>query len=197
MSLVIGCDLDGVTCDFNSSYAPLLRDIGLDIPYIDNVTYPNTWYYERAAGATRAEEDNVWETIRASHNFWSSLQPHDGGFEFLTNLNDLDVHSDVDISIYFVTTRAGYKVKAQTEAWLQQHGMEYPTVIISKYKGQVCKALDIDLYIDDKNENCHAVYNEAPKTKCFMLGRPWNAQLPAVPRIDHLNQFMEIIKGSL
>lgn len=197
--MVIGVDLDGVVADFNTAYIELVPKLtGRNLfpaGYTkDDIT---TWSYPETFGYTNKEISAVWKWIGQDDEFWFNLKPLEGAEDFLEKLAYEEMAAPHDI--YFITSRVGYDVKRQSEEWLVQHGWGggfAPTVLISYEKGLCCKALKINAYIDDKNENCEQVLSESPKTLCYMLARPWNS-LEAVTcagniiRADNLVEFME------
>lgn len=166
----IGIDIDGVLADFNTGYIDLIRrTTGIQLPPVSNV-YPDVWHYERAAGVTKKQEHEVWEHIRNSE-FWGQLFPLKGTLEVLDKLTQLRYEGH---EIYFITSRVGKKVKFQTERWLSLYGMNNPTVLISDKKGPVAQGLELDVFIDDKPENCADVQLASPKTRVFLLDQPYN-----------------------
>jgi len=76
--------------------------------------------------------------------------------------------------VYFITSRPGIDAKIQTEDWLYNAGYPHATVLISSAKGLCAQALKLDVYIDDRWENCVDVATTSLKTKVFLLDRPWN-----------------------
>lgn len=184
----IGLDIDGILADFNRSYMALLVELtGEDKFGPDYV--PTTWAYPTSVGYTKENETDAWEIIKHS-NFWSILDAYPGVDEFLSNL-------PTNHDYYFITSRPGERAKLDTEDWFMQHGVDLPTVLISSEKGECCHALNIDLYIDDKNENVLDVLDKSPSTDVYMLGRPWNSQQSVndflIPRLATLTEFLEAI----
>lgn len=196
--MVIGIDVDGIVANFEAGYAPLLTQVsGIEFPLLGQAGWPDTWFWERAAGVTKEQEDQVWnEMILPSDDFWFNLSPHQGAEKFLVQLSARQYEDDV----YFITNRPGHFAKGNTEDWLTKYGVDRPTVLISGDKGACCKALKVGLYIDDKNENCDDVLLQSPKTLCYMLARPYNS-LEALTckgniiRVDNLKKFNEAIDG--
>jgi hypothetical protein len=46
--------------------------------------------------------------------------------------------------------------------------------LISSNKGACCKALGIEVYIDDRDVNVFDVRSQSPETQTFLLDQPWN-----------------------
>lgn len=192
MSQTIGIDMDGIVVSFEHGYAPLLTSVsGIDFPEVGSREWPRTWDWEKDAGVTNEQAGKVWGIIKGSDTFWFDLPPHEGAEEFLGRINRL---SPLDFDIYFITNRMGREVKSQTEEWLIQHGFGSPTVLISGQKGNVANALNLDLYIDDKDTNCLDVVEKSPRTRCLVLDRPYNRGLEGVERMKDLDQFWNLIK---
>lgn len=191
--LRLGIDIDGVVADFNFTFRKLVHDnTQVRLPEI-SLTYPDSWDYHRVAGVTSEEDNLLWEHIKNSASFWLNITAYPTAPVFLEWLAWLP--SEIDV--YFITSRPGKTAKMQTEMWLERNGWGYdchPTVLISRDKGKCASALNLTHYIDDKNENCVDVLTESPKTKVFMLARPWNTAQLNIPRIDSLNVFRQVIK---
>jgi len=187
----IGVDVDGVLADFNSSYIDKMIEVaGRDLFPPRPFEIP-TWAYPEHYGYTQGEVSAAWKSIKQSDHFWFNLEPYADTEAFLEELCGFDVDHD----IYFVTSRVGEIVKAQTEYWLMKHGFAVPTVLISSEKGEICHALQIDYYLDDRTENCQSVADLSPNTHGFMLSRPWNQAIPNGGYLTTLSHFMEILNG--
>jgi 5'(3')-deoxyribonucleotidase len=195
----IGIDIDGVLADFNSEFIKRCVDVtGKDLFPPRPFDIP-TWHYPQHYGYTDADmkypDGPVWQSIVDDPMFWYTLHPYDDAPAFLLPL-DHGVHD-----VYFVTNRPGPTAKQQTESWLEFHGyglhspnFSFPTVMLSHDKGSIAKALGLDLYIDDRTENCLDVNHASPSTKVFMRARTWNTPIRGIPRIDSLAEFASQIK---
>jgi hypothetical protein len=185
---IIGIDVDGVLADFNAVYKLLIEKVsGLKLPDISDY-YPNTWNYDVAAGASPAHVKEAWKFIKEHDQFWYNIPAYPDAKDFLDVIDF--AHMRCGESIYFITNRVGHYVKHQTEAWLRYHGFPNPTVLITADKAGACNVLGITHYIDDKNENCYSVHEEARETQCYMLARPWNTKQDGVPRLATLEDFL-------
>jgi len=184
--MVLGLDCDGVFCNFSTGYAKLLtEETGITFPDYSQIE-PEVWYWEREAGVTKEQEARVWGRIKSDKAFWLDLHPHEGAVGFLEDL-DLTEHE-----VYFITDRPGYRSQHQTANWLKAHLKNIdPAVIISRNgKGSVCKALGIDVYLDDKPENVQDVWEKSPKTACYMLKKPYNKELYSMDKaVESLEEF--------
>jgi 5'(3')-deoxyribonucleotidase len=192
--MIIGLDIDGVLADFNTTFIQRIIDVtGKDLfpPWPFDIP---VWHYPQHFGYTEEELDfvngPVWKSVKEDAGFWFSLKAYPGAPEFLSRL-DPEFHD-----FYFLTQRAGVAAKAQTESWLEYHhyGLKsnqfaFPTVLLTADKGACAKALKLDLYIDDKDENCLAVNHESPKTRCIMMARSWNHAHTGIARVHDLKDF--------
>lgn len=190
---VIGVDVDGIVANFESGYAPLLTKVsGIEFPRVNQPGWPDTWFWDAAAGVTKEQEAKVWkEMIIPSDDFWFNLPAHIGAAGFLASLNHMQY---TEHDVYFITNRPGLTAKGQTEEWLVKFGVTDPTVLISGKKGLCCKALDVTHYIDDKTENCEDVSFTSPSTQCFMLAKAYNRPANYVTRISTLQEFIDAIE---
>ena len=192
----VGIDMDGVLADFNTTFIDLIvQTTGKNLFPPGPFDIP-TWHYPEHYGYSRDEVKEVWEVVKNSERFWFMLQPYDDAVDFIKQL-DPEKHD-----IYFITNRVGLNVKYQTESWLEffQFAMEsnriaMPTVLISEHKGYAAAALNLDVYIDDKVENCEDVKTWTKDCKVFMRARPWNHEIIGVARIGSLKEFQSYIDG--
>lgn len=186
----IGIDLDGVICDFYEPYEELCvaADNGIDrFPQRGSSVgfYPPVWNWPQHYGYSDAVVDRVWEKIKASNDFWLELKPLPEGQDLIDsgNLNNLLAEHDV----YFITARPGARAKQQTEEWFGIHaGLDCPTVLLCNNKFHACRALHLDLYIDDRGENIVDCDKYAWETVSVLLNRPYNAESVVKHRADTL-----------
>lgn len=174
----IGVDIDGVLADFNKAFIERVIHVTrkdlfprrpFDIP---------TWNYPEHYGYSAKEVDTVWWHIINDTQFWARLPAYADTNAALRYLGDrISCHGD---DVYFITARPGLEAKAQTEAWLLGHWplahVPELTVLISQHKGMCAAALDLDVYIDDRDLNVTAVAlcRDASQTRVLLMDRPWN-----------------------
>lgn len=148
----IGIDLDGVLCDFVRSYNALVKaHLGIELPYP-----AETWDWHTDNGVTKEQSNRMWEVIKSTP-FQGTLHALPGALEAIERLNVLNVQGN---DIYFITSRSGQLAKFWSELWLRNHGMDYPTVLITSNKGPVAFGLNLDVFVDDKPENNRGVLDE-------------------------------------
>lgn len=184
---VIGLDLDGVLARFSPAYARLLtEETGITFPDY-NIVEPETWYWERDAGVTEEQESRVWDRIRKDPYFWQGFKRYSGVNDFCENL------CNTDHMIYFITDRSGIMPQHQSQWWLKYHcHIPMPNVIISNKagKGVICKALGVNVFLDDKAENIEDVWSQSPMTDCYMLKKPYNSRLHGMEKlVTSLDEF--------
>lgn len=172
-----GIDIDGVLANFTDNYAALLTaKTGIEFPK-NSSTWPTVWYWERAAGVVKDDENFVWKEGILATTFWLDLEPLPGAEPTLELLSAKRYAGD---QVYFITTRPGKKAKLLTEYWLRNWGFANATVLIAgseAAKGQLAAALKLDVFIDDKPENCEAVARAVdPSCKVFLVDAPYNRQ---------------------
>lgn len=185
----LAIDIDGCLADFSSAYGDLLIKVsGRDLLPVDRKTnpdWPTTWYWERAAGYTKEIESEVWNNhILKTGTFWEDLEPMEHASGTVRRLNALSKHHD----IYFITQRMGVRAKLQTEKWLYELGMDYPTVcLVTKgdEKVAIMQALGISFFVDDKAETVVDASRlvdpaEPSKFQLYVKDAPYNrVQYPA------------------
>jgi uncharacterized HAD superfamily protein len=189
----LGIDVDGVLSDFNARFPDyVVKVLGEDrFPKTRPVPI-TTWDYPQLQYGYKDEQlKTVWGAIKKDTSFWATLPAYKDTKENLKALTQLswDGHD-----VYFVTSRVGYNAKQQTEDWLLANGFsDVPTVLISSEKGLCARALRLDLYIDDRNENCTDVRDHS-STDCVMLAQPWNEAQTHIPRIPTMQAFFDAVK---
>lgn len=126
-AIVLFCDIDGVLTEFCAAFSHIIRQADRTMPVITTATQPDwgTWGGEM----TNERLNYGWETLKATENFWETLNPlaPPSVFKRLAA-----VHKT--IPILFVTSRvptAGNTVQIQCINWLEKHGIEDPLVIVA------------------------------------------------------------------
>lgn len=194
--LRIGFDIDGVLSNFDTAYEALFVEVtGRNdfAPYAIQEgplswNWPTDFY-----GYTVEDTKEVWRRIKASNSFWFERPPMPEFDAFRKWFKD-PVNRQHEI--YFITARPGVNTKLQTENWFALHLDIVPTVLISDQKGMVCKALDINYYVDDKAENILDVGLKSPGTAAYLIDKAYNRHMnPGGTRIANLEEFLQVLNG--
>lgn len=178
--MILAFDIDGCFADFTTTYGELLiKTSGKDLlppGWRTDPNFPSVWYWEREAGYGEWES-KVWtEIILPGDKFWKELKPLPSADMTLRHINRLAKQHDV----YFLTHRPGKSAKSQTEEWLYEFGINYPTVIVTGDKAPILKAIGADFFVDDKWETVAQVsdlfYNVKP-IHLFLQDAPYNRHI--------------------
>lgn len=190
----IGFDIDGVLANFPPAYEKLFVEVTGEnrfAPFTPDEG-PVSWNWPSDAyGYTSAQTSEVWRRIKASKTFWYELETMPAFSLFRDWFMFLE-----GAELYFVTARPGTQTKWQTELWFQKHLNFRPTVLISEEKGMVCRALNLDYYVDDKAENIVDVGVKSPNTKAYLLDRAYNRHMnPGGVRLANLAEFLQVLRS--
>jgi uncharacterized HAD superfamily protein len=185
----IGLDLDGVLVNFYDAYeGAIRRETGRDLfPTRAKDEYPPTWDWPEYHGYSQAEIRDVWQAIHADPEFWYRLEPLPD-WHVAYQLIRANVHD-----VYFITARPTESALAETQRWLAVHGgtSTSATTLISPHKGLCAKALDLDIYVDDRIENILDVWSHSPVTRAYLIDRPYNQSVRQVRRAVSLRDILD------
>lgn len=182
----IGMDIDGVLADFVSPFLQLLERRG-GVGPIDpaSITDPN---FQNHPFLTAEIIYHCMVDASYDPEFWRILAPLPSQSQW-QSLNRLRRTHDVA----FIThrwVRDTYDIKRVTCDWLRQHGIDDPVVhFTQEKKSQLVNQLAIELFVDDRHENCEDVATQTDAT-VMMPHRPYNQSFdhPKVQRIHDLNE---------
>ncbi len=125
------------------------------------------------------QQRRLWHEILATPNFWESLGETEPGIIGRLAMIALERRWEV----IFVTQRpssAGDLCQLQSQRWLARHGFPMPSVfVIRGSRGKVAAALDLDVVVDDRPDNCVDVVVES-KARAFLVWRGDQGAPPAV-----------------
>lgn len=171
MPLRIGFDMDGTLADFESAFHHVEtrlfgRDshmdagqpekeaeegpvnVAVDDKKADRASVAQSW----AEG--RRRRDQIWDEIRKTPDFWSSLKAIDP--HAVQRIHDLTIRHKWEV--FFITQRPyteGETVQRQTQRWLIKQGFDMPSVlVIGGSRGAAAAALRLDYHVDDSAQNC-------------------------------------------
>ena len=164
----LGVDLDGTLADMQRALAREARAL---FPDIDPASLPRSAApdpkppdaADEAAPAAVAIDTNsltarqqreLWNAVCASVNFWETLDEIEPGA--LARLFSLVRERHWEL--IFLTSRPeteGDSAQAQSHRWLVAHGFASPSVfVVHGSRGKIATALQLDVLIDDRPENC-------------------------------------------
>ena len=144
--MVIALDIDGCLANFNNSYAKRLVKVTGENRFPTPLEIP-CWDWDKHYGYTNEEIAATWDSIIADRLFWQKLD----------TLVEPDVFTRINVisktnPVYFITNRVGLNCKQQTEKWLYEQGINYPTVLIAANKRPIIESLKIEFFVDDRLE---------------------------------------------
>jgi 5' nucleotidase, deoxy (Pyrimidine), cytosolic type C protein (NT5C) len=159
MTLRIGFDMDGVLADFAAAYHDVeARLFGPAPP--TRPDDPETEPSEPPATNGR-RRDAVWQAIRETPDFWTTLTPTDA--QAVRRIHEMMLRHPWEV--FFITQRpatAGETVQRQTQHWLVAQGFDLPSVlVIAGSRGAAAGALRLDYHVDDSPTNCVDVKSES------------------------------------
>ena len=194
----IAFDLDGVLADLHGAFAqtavrmfPELDTDAVGAPEIgasppDAEEFPGEG--PPAANTpltnlplTNAQTLAVWRELSSTTNFWETLSEIEPGMiKKLAALTE-----DRSWEMLFITSRPrakGRTVQRQSQRWLEEMGFPLPsTYVVHGSRGQIAKALHIDVVVDDRPENCLDVVLES-EAGAILVWRGNRGSVPASAR---------------
>ena len=126
---------------------------------------------------TARQQMQLWDHVKKIENFWATLPELEPGIIARIAKTATDRRWDV----LFITTRpstAGETTQLQSQRWLDAHGFRYPSVyVVQRSRGRIADALNLDMVVDDRPENCLDVAVES-KAKVVLV---WHGHMSDVP----------------
>ncbi len=190
-------DLDSVVADFSSAFAAVLHQTSGRKLLRDGFV-PRVWEWPADAGYTPKEVEKAYAFVDDSYDFWLNMRELPDMATLRLMWPSLVRNHD----IYFLTSRTkGQDIKWQTEMWLTLKlgaGMEVPTptVILTREKGHVCRALEIDAFVDDNLQNCMDVLWQS-KTRVYCLDYPYNQTSNTSPWLKRIKTLGEMFDAEI
>ena len=193
----IAFDLDGVLADLHTAFSeaavqlfPELDRRALAAPTIgaspddggqDGVKEAPDLAAISGLPLSRRQSEAVWDLLGARQNFWQGLaEIESGAIKRLAALAD-----ERRWEVLFITSRpksAGATVQRQSQEWLQRMGFPMPSAyVVHGSRGRVAAALNLDVVIDDRPDNCLDVVLES-KAGAILIWRGPEAAVPASAR---------------
>ena len=165
----IAFDIDGCLANFTDAYATkLVKVTGVNL-LPKPLTIP-TWDWDKHYGYSADQIAATMENIAKDKLFWEKLDPI-APREVFSRIQVLSKEHEV----YFLTNRFGTNPKQQTEHWLYDQGIHYPTVLITANKRPIIEALKIDFFIDDKLETMNELaWGDGLKKQFYLSNTTYN-----------------------
>jgi uncharacterized HAD superfamily protein len=187
----VGLDIDGVLADFISPFLRFMEQYGGNGP-IDPESITDLSFSDHPF----LSNEIVTECIQSVSNdpkFWQQLAPLPSAEQWKL-LDDLSRQE----RLVFVThryERESYSIHEVTCDWLKQHGIAQPAVYFTQsYKSELIRKLKIELFVDDRHENCRDVA-ENTGAVVLMPHRTYNHSFnhPRVQRIQNLAELFDYL----
>ena len=197
----IAFDMDGVVADLHSTFVETaLRrfpeidaravappDVGASPPAAETdeevPSDPVAVLQEADAGLSspplsRRQSSHVWRELCSTMDFWETLRECEpGAVKRIAEVADANRWE-----VLFITSRpttAGRTVQRQSQRWLERHGFPLPSVyVVHESRGRIADALQIDVVVDDRPDNCLDVVLES-KARAILLWRGTPASVPS------------------
>ena len=130
---------------------------------------------------TARQQRRLWQHVETIENFWETLQELEPGV--IKQLSALA--RDRRWEIIFLTKRpetAGFAAQVQTQRWLESKGFTLPSAfVVQGSRGRIAAALNLDIVIDDRPENCLDVVIDS-KARAILVWREAESPLPLAAR---------------
>jgi len=174
-------DIDGVLADFVGAFTTQARNMNFLKEAISTEEQLN-W---DGFGLTQKQMNSVWDVILGTPYWWLLNLDHLISMEAFSKINELQW----DHQVVFVSAREGVHPQLDTVTWLTDRGVDTPSVIITKRKGEIARALDADYSLEDKPENAAVIHWMADVKPCksYIIDRPYN-------RVDYLPKKIKRVK---
>ena len=189
MPLRVAFDIDGVLADMDTALARQAAHLfpaagrGADAAAQE----PGGPLIESQAAAVPAglslsseQQTRLWQHVSSLENFWETLAPFEP--EAILRLSDLA--AELRWEVIFLTRRPethGLRAQVQTQKWLEAQGFLRPSVfVVQRPRGLIATALDLDVVVDDRLENCMDIAVHSPARAILVLRD--NAPVPAAAR---------------
>ncbi len=186
----VGIDLDHTVVDFLSTSIPLMQklfnlepDLSVQSKFLKEIfkltpdNSPPNWKYI------------LFEELHVFRNLPKLEQ----------NIEQLTHELIEDVKVYIITARPAKQVIMEdTIYWLNTNGFKFTDVFFTKDKIGLCKAIDIDVMLDDDQE--HIVPLLKSDFKVVIRNQPWNQNLEfeeGAKRADNWKEMLEATKEFL
>lgn len=185
--MVLGLDIDGVVADFITPFLKLLEArCGNGCIDPASITDPN---FMQHPFLTKEIISECMESASYDPAFWRAMTPLLTSNQWQTLERISQEHDVVFVTHRWV--RDTYDIHQITCDWLRSHGLTRPVVhFTQEKKSALIRSLKIELFVDDRHENCEDVADETDAL-VFMPHRPYN-QAFSHPKVRRIHEFDEL-----
>ena len=186
----LGIDCDGVVFDFSGRFVQIANEL---FKTKFSVLDQHDWNFK--PWFTEEQVELAWGVIRNTKNFWQSLRTLPG----TDRLHSLPK----DVQPIFITSRVptmGNTAHDQTCAAIRSNFyITHPLVLVVENpsaKIPLCKALDLDNFIDDKPSTIKQMFSAGLRTYAKLT--PYNSASPypeGVVPVETLDEYLEAELG--
>lgn len=194
----IAVDADGVLADFTKAFQQMANTIWPGRMKADGIQ--SGW--DDWQGLTKAQQDQVWAKIKATTNFWTTLDAYPENVGALAKFLLTSKHHDVHIVTSRMQLDGGMTTARQTKTWLFMCGLNanvnYLGIIPvddSNRKQDIYDAAGIQWSVDDKAETVIQC-DKLSSHRAYLLDRPWNQHVTPKRRIKTLSEYFADIAAS-
>jgi hypothetical protein len=130
---------------------------------------------------TSRQQRRLWNHVQGIDGFWETLPEIEPGL--VGRLNTLAAGRRWEV--IFLTKRPdslGASAQVQTQQWLEAKGFRLPSVyVVQGSRGRIAAALDLDLVVDDRPENCLDVVMDSD-ARAILVWRDDEKSVPGATR---------------
>jgi len=130
---------------------------------------------------TSRQQRRLWRHVETIENFWEGLNAIEP--DVIPRL--AGIAAERRWEIIFLTKRpetAGATAQVQSQRWLEAQGFPLPSVyVVQGSRGRIAAALDLDIVVDDRPENCLDVVVDS-KARAILVWREDEKHLPTAAR---------------
>ncbi len=116
------------------------------------------------------QQNRLWRRVRSVENFWETLDEVEAGV--LRRMATMATEHRWET--IFLTSRPrtlGATTQVQSQRWLESKGFDRPSVfVVTGSRGLIAAALNLDVVIDDRMENCMDVVADS-KARAVLVQR--------------------------
>ena len=189
--MLVGLDIDGVVADFLGPFLRLIETkVGgaIQVDTITDLSFKGhpviTEEALEASLAALSHERDFWPRLAPllAPSEWEALEAlsRKGRLVFITHRHPHDT----------------YDIHQVTSDWLRKHGISKPVIHFTReYKSALVESLGVELFVDDRHENCQDVAEKTQAT-VFMPHRRYNQSFihPRVKRIKNFNELLGYLR---